>query len=299
VAFLDASFGEAAVIVLALVMLESVLSFDNAAILAALSRRLPLGEGRRRALNYGLAIAYVLRIAAILSAVWLIKYPAFLAVGGAYLVFLLIKHFSSYLRKEEHHEGHKTATGKPIFMRLGLTAFGATILQIGVVDLAFALDQVVTAVGITREYILIIIASTIGLIALRVLAPYISRLMDWLPSLEHIAYVAVGFVGVILLAESIGFTGGFHFVHHGEAGDHPLFIMPTPIKIGITLALFLVPIVVKLAFKWPKSTSHHATVEETIRESKHVPSVDALHHATKETKASKVKRPKAPKAPKH
>ncbi|MEA3137170.1 MAG: hypothetical protein QOJ26_917 [Thermoplasmata archaeon] len=297
-ALLDVPLGDAALIVLALVMLESVLSFDNAAILAALSRRLPLGEGRRRALNYGLAIAYVLRVAAILSAVWLIKYPAFLAIGGAYLIFLLIKHFSAFLGKGSAHEEHKVPKGRSVFMRMGLTAFGATILQIGVVDLAFALDQVVTAVGITREYILIIIASTIGLIALRVLAPYISRLMDWLPSLEHIAYVAVGFVGIILLLESVSFVGGFHFAHHGK-DDHPLFVMPTPIKIGITLSLFLVPIFVKLLFKWPKSTGpHHATLEESIREAERpTPSVDALRHATDEAKGGRVKRPKQPNAP--
>ncbi len=277
-----------AAIVATLVVLEAVLSFDNAAILAALSRRLPLGEGRRRALNYGLLIAYVLRVSAILSAVWLIRYPAFLAVGGAYLVFLLVKHFLGLVRKGDTHEHHIPTSTRPLLMRLGLTAFGATILQIGVVDLAFAMDQVVAAVGITRQYVLIIIAATIGLISLRLLAPYISRMMDWLPSLEHIAYVAVGFVGVLLLAESVGFHGGFHFVHHDDPGDEALFEMPKPIKVGITLGLFLVPVLLKLVFKWPKGGSAtHTVIEESMREADAPrPSVKALKKASREQDAS-------------
>lgn len=286
-----ASFGDAAITVLTLVLLEAVLSFDNAAILAALSRRLPIGEGRRRALNYGMAIAYVLRVSAILAAAWLIKYPAFLAIGGAYLVFLLLKHFSAFLGKGETHEAHKTPKGKPIFMRLGLTAFGAIILQIGVVDLAFAMDQVVAAVGITRNYWLIIAAATIGLLSLRILAPYISRLMDWLPNLEHIAYIAVGFVGILLILESVGLEGGVHFVHHDDPDAHPIFILAKPIKVGVTLGLFLIPILIKLVFKWPTSTHQHhiAQVEEDMREAaKPTPSVDALHHAIKEHHETKV-----------
>lgn len=281
---LGETFVTDASIVVTLVILEAVLSFDNAAILAALSRRLPMGEGRRRALNYGLGIAYVLRIGAILSAVWLIKYPAFLAVGGAYLVFLFAKHFIGKMGGKQGHEHHATTTGQPFLQRFGLSPFAAVIVQIGVVDLAFAMDQVVAAVGITRHYVLIIIAATIGLVSLRLLAPYISRLMDWLPSLEDIAYVAVGFVGVLLVAESIGFEGGFHFVHHDDAGDHPLFVIPKPLKIGITLGLFLIPVLLKLVFKWPKSAgAHHATLEESIREAgQPTPSVDALKQARQE-----------------
>jgi YkoY family integral membrane protein len=281
-AFLDTLATDVGIIV-TLVILEAVLSFDNAAILAALSRKLPLGEGRRRALNYGLAIAYVLRIGAILGAVILLRFPAFITLGGAYLVFLSAKHFIGKLRGgggEEHHLG----TGTP-FLQRWMSPFTAIIVQIGVVDLAFAMDQVVAAVGFTRTYYLIIIAAGIGLLALRLLAPYLSRLMDWLPSLEDIAYVAVGFVGVLLVLEDLPyFTLGpfaWHAVH---------VHLPNPVKVSITLSLFLIPIFVKLVFKWPKSTGpHHTTLEESLREAgSSTPSVQDLERAIAEAKGARV-----------
>ncbi len=228
-------------IILTLVVLEAVLSFDNAAILAALSRKLPLGQGRRRALNLGMTIAYGLRVCAILLAAFLLKYPAFLLVGGAYLIFLCVKHFLDMTKGKEGHDADGAGErAKGLLSRLGISPFSAVILQIGFVDLAFALDQVVAAVGFTRQVPLIIVAAGIGLLSLRLLAPYISRLMDWLPTLEHVAYVAVGFVGVLLVIEDVPFTD-FHYD------------MPKPIKVSITLTLFLVPILVKLVFKVPKS----------------------------------------------
>lgn len=288
-----------------LVILEAVLSFDNAAILAALSRRLPLGQGRRRALNYGLSIAYVLRIGAILGAVVLLRFPIFITIGGIYLVFLFLKHFLAKLGSDGQAHGHDSPASLPFLERFGLSAFAAIILQIGIVDLAFAMDQVVAAVAITRTYYLIIIAAGIGLLALRLLSPYLSRLMDWLPALEDIAYLAVGFVGVLLVLEDLpyftvhAFFHGSPFPRLSEFHWHAVHIhVAKTLKIGITLSLFVVPILVKLVFKWPKSHGpHHATIEESLREAdKPTPSVDALHRSTREHEETTVHEPLPPKA---
>jgi YkoY family integral membrane protein len=243
----------AGTIVLTLVVLEAVLSFDNAAILAVMSRRLPVGPQRRRALNYGLGIAYVLRVLAILSAFLLVKFPLFLTAGGAYLVFLFGKHFWGLLRHREHAHA---ARGGPAKGLLGLSPLATIVLQIGLVDLAFAMDQVIAAFGFTKEIWLIIIAATIGLVSLRVLAPFISRLMDWLPLLEHMAYVAVGFVGALLVLE--------HPVVAG-APPHGFTDLVDKVKIPVTLGLFAVPILVKLGFKVPRGHSRaHAQAEKAI-----------------------------------
>ena len=243
----------AATIILTLVLLEAVLSFDNAAILAVMSRRLPQGPQRRRALNYGLGIAYVLRVAAISSAFLLIRFPLFLTVGGAYLVFLFGKHFWGVLRHREHAHRAKAGPAKGL---LGLSPLATVVLQIGVVDLAFAMDQVIAAFGFTKEIWLIIIAATIGLVSLRLLAPVISRLMDWLPLLEHMAYVAVGFVGVLLVLE--------HPVV-APAPPHAVTAFVDAIKIPATLGLFAVPVLVKLLFNVPRSHPHaHARDEQAI-----------------------------------
>ncbi len=276
-------------IVATLFLLEAVLSFDNAAILAVMSRKLPVGPSRRKALNYGLLIAYGLRIAAILGAVLLASQTWFLTIGGAYLLFLFVKHFVGVLRREPHIRIPPPDKAPPKGF-LGLTPLQSVVVQIGLVDLAFALDQVVAAVAFTKnvdpvvflgfltyQQALIITAATAGLVSLRVLAPYISRLMDWLPLLEHMAFVAVGFVGAILVL------------------DHP-FVLPEdsfdaiahriePIQIPITLGLFVVPIFIKLVFKLPKShPGEHRSVEELLHQTEGQPSVQALNQATKEQK---------------
>lgn len=247
---MQTGFSDSLGIILTLVVLEAVLSFDNAAILAVMSRKLPNGGGRKRALNYGLGIAYVLRILAILVATTLANNTWFLAAGGLYLVFIFGKHFLNQIQRKRvghPHIEHMHAKGM-----WGMSALTVVILQIGLIDLAFALDQVVAAVSFTQESWLIIVAATLGLLSLRILAPVISRLMDWLPLLEHMAFVAVGFVGSLLLLE------------HPLFGFHPIHLLDPPVKITITLSLFVVPILVKAIFKVPRGGHSHAQTQRDL-----------------------------------
>lgn len=239
-AFTDVLLEDAA-IVLTLLLLEAVLSFDNAAILAAMVRKLPMKD-RKKALLYGLVGAYALRFAAILLASFLIANPFLKVVGGGYLIFIGVKHFYGMLRHKAHeHKEHEMHTD--LFTRMGIPALVAIIIQIELIDLAFAIDQVIVAVAFTPKIWLIVIASFVGILFLRLAAAMIARVMDWLPLLEHMAYVAVTYVGVkLVLLYPVGFVNDGHGVH-----------IPTPVSVGITLLLFVVPVVVKLAFGWPKS----------------------------------------------
>ncbi|MGB0653396.1 MAG: TerC family protein [Thermoplasmatota archaeon] len=236
-----ATLAQYAGVVLALLLLEAVLSFDNAAILAAMVRRLP-PEDRRKALLYGLVGAYTLRIAAILLAAVLLENQWLKFIGGGYLLFLGIKHFVNLARHkaEEHHE---VTFGGNLLTRMGIPMLWATVIQIELVDLAFALDQVLAAVAFVEGYPhpdriwLIVIASMIGILFLRLAAVFVVRVMDWLPLLEHMAYLAVTYVGVKLIL------------------THPMFHyhIPNVLSITVTLALFAVPVAIKLLFDWPKS----------------------------------------------
>ncbi len=238
---------EAFGIILALLMLEAVLSFDNAAILAAMVRRVPY-EQRKKALLYGLVGAYTLRIAAILLAAFLIKYQILKVLGGSYLIFLFIKHFYAFAR----HKGDMDAAhevGTPFLVRLGVPIFVATIIQIELIDLAFAIDQVIVAVGFTDVIGLIIIASMIGILFLRLAAAIMAQVMDWLPMLEHMAFVAVGFVGVKLVLLHSFFT---QFATHPDPA-HPGIHIPDAVSLTFTFGLFVIPVLAKLIFKWPPS----------------------------------------------
>lgn len=242
-----ALFAEYAGIVLALLLLEAVLSFDNAAILAAIVRRLPLKD-RRKALTYGLVGAYALRFAAILAATILLENPWLKLAGGAYLLYLAARHFYDLVRRRIHQ--HHMPKEDNWLTKLGVPFFWATIIQIELIDLAFAIDQVIVAVSFVDQphiprndgIILIVIASFTGILALRIAAVFMARIMDWLPLLEHMAYVAVGYVGLKLVIE---------YLANDLAGGH--VHIPNAFSLAVTFSLFVIPVIVKLVFNIPAS----------------------------------------------
>lgn len=214
-----------------LVLIEGVLSFDNAAILAAMVRKLPEDQ-RARALNYGLAGAYVFRVAAVLGAAFLIRYPLLRALGGAYLVYLAVKHLFF-----KPHEEHAEPT---LLARLGLSPFWALVGGLLLADMAFALDQVIVAVAFTEKIHLIVAASLVAIVVLRFSATYMGRLMEWFPQLEQLAYLAVGFVGLKLVGVEAAHAAGFES-----------FAVPKEITVAVTLSLLVVPVLGKLAWdRW-------------------------------------------------
>lgn len=85
-----------------LIVLEGLLSIDNALVLGMLAKRLPK-HMRARALSYGLIGAFVFRVIAILSASFLLQYTFIKLLGGAYLVFIALKH----LLLEQHEDGNE------------------------------------------------------------------------------------------------------------------------------------------------------------------------------------------------
>lgn len=213
-------------IILTLILLEGVLAFDNAAVLAAMVRKLPEAQ-RSRALLYGISGAYAFRVGAILGVVWIIRYPILKLLGGAYLVYLAIKHL--FFQPHEEHVEYS------LLERLGVPQFWSVVISIELADLAFALDQVLVAVAFTEEIVLIIVASLFAIAVLRFSAHHMTRLMDWFPPLERLAYVAVGLVGVKLVT-----TDFAHRLGYSE------FAVPKWLSIGVTLSLLVLPVIGKV-----------------------------------------------------
>ncbi len=214
-----------------LVALELVLSFDNAAILAALSNRLPR-EQRRKALLYGLLGAYVFRIVAIL--VFVIGFFTFewvKLVGAAYLIYLMVRHL---LERREGEAGEGRFSRVPTIA--GLSAFWSTVVYIEGADIAFALDQILVAVALAGEsrVFVVIAASLIAIVFLRISAFYIGRVMEWFPPLETLAYIAVGWVGVkMLMAFEFSFAPWMHYE------------VPAQVSVVVTFSLIVIPPLVK------------------------------------------------------
>lgn len=177
---------ETALVLIILVTLEAVLSADNAIALAAIAQGLKDPKLQQRALNFGLVVAYVLRIGLIIAATWIKDFWQFELLGAAYLLWLVFQYFTSDNTEQKHHG--------PRFNSLW-----QAIPMIAFTDLAFSLDSVTTAIAVSQETWLILTGATIGIIALRFLAGLFIRWLDEFVHLEDAGYITVGLVGLRLL----------------------------------------------------------------------------------------------------
>ncbi len=179
---------ETYLILLVLILLEAVLSADNAIALAAIARSIKDPQKQRQALDIGLIGAYILRIALILAATWVIKYWQFELLGAIYLLWLVVNYF--FLADEDDSDGNHS---------LGLKSLWQVIPTIAITDLAFSLDSVTSAIAITEDTWLIIAGGTIGIIVLRFLAGLFIKWLQEYTYLEDAGFITVGFVGLRLL----------------------------------------------------------------------------------------------------
>lgn len=183
-------------ILLALVALETVLSADNAVALAAFVQPMQDPNQQRQALNWGLAVAFVLRISLLFTATWVMQFWQFEFVGALYLLWLAGKYFWEQFRKaEEMSEMERSLEAAPKFWRV--------IALIALTDLAFSLDSVTTAVALSDRLWLVVTGCTIGVIALRFLAGLFVRWLEQFTYLQDAAYLTVLGVGLRLLCKAV------------------------------------------------------------------------------------------------
>lgn len=180
-------------VISALIVLEGLLSADNALVLAIMVRHLK-AEEQKKALLYGLGGAFVLRtlviaLAAVISQMWWVQ-----ALGALYLIYLPVKHFTEH-RKATSGAGKERK-------RAG---FWMTVLQVEIMDIAFALDSVLAGIAMVNtaknpdKLWVVIAGGVIGLVILRFAAGAFLRILRQYPLLDHVAYLLVGWAGIKML----------------------------------------------------------------------------------------------------
>jgi tellurite resistance protein TerC len=185
-----AELGEAFPVIVSLIIIEGLLSVDNALAIAAMARHLPENQ-QKLALRWGIIGAYGFRGLCMAFAAWIIENP-WLKIGGAvYLVYLMCKHFAD--AEEEENEG-----GGDGLAEKGLIA---TIISIEFMDLSLSVDNVVAAVAMSPKLWVVCTGVFIGILALRFVAGACLKLIEKFPILEETAFLLIGYVGFILVYE--------------------------------------------------------------------------------------------------
>ncbi len=189
-------WGEIFALLPVLVLLELILSADNAVALAAIARSSRQPEQERLALNLGIGMALLLRIALIVVAQWVLQNTWVQLFAAAYLVWLVVDHFKS---RSDDSASALDADGSDRSER----PFLKTVVLLAFTDLAFSIDSVAAAVAISDQILLISAGAFIGIVALRFTSALFIRWLDLYPRLETAGFLAVAFVAFRLIVHVI------------------------------------------------------------------------------------------------
>jgi YkoY family integral membrane protein len=223
-------------LILVVIILEVILSFDNAAVLATMVKELPKDQ-QPKALKYGIIGAYVFRGLALIAVESILEFWWLKPIGGAYLLYMAIKHFSNKSVQQEIEE-EVQETKRSLIYRSTVGVFGvfwSTVLAVEFMDIVFSIDNIFAVVAFSENIVLIIIGVFVGILAMRFVAKYFVVLMERYPSLEKAAFVVIGLLGIKLCLSMV--VHYFPQMKWLESEQFDMFVS------ALTLVIFAVPLV--------------------------------------------------------
>ena len=194
-----------------LTLLEVILGIDNLVFIAIVSNRLPEAK-QQTARRIGLALALLGRFSLLLMIMWIVLLKAplfsiaskhfsgkdiFMFLGG---IFLLVK-----ATMEIHQEFEPSDTQSEIKKRKPI-GFVSAIIQIFIFDIIFSLDSILTAVGLTQQLWIMMIAITIAVIIMLIASAPLSVFIHKHPSIKMLALSFLLLIGVVLVADAFGYA---------------------------------------------------------------------------------------------
>ncbi|MBN8829306.1 MAG: TerC family protein [Sphingomonadales bacterium] len=193
-----------------LVAMEVVLGVDNLIFISVLSNKLP-EETRVKARRIGISLALVMRLMLLASIAWIVQltepiFEAFgqpfswrdliLVAGGLFLVWKATK--------EIHHTIDPKPNDDMFTAHAASVGFGAAIGQIILLDLVFSIDSIITAVGMTDNIAIMVIAVIVAVAAMMFAATPLADFIERNPTVVMLALSFLMLIGTTLIAEGFG-----------------------------------------------------------------------------------------------
>jgi YkoY family integral membrane protein len=206
-----------------LVLLEGVLSIDNALVLGLLAKQLPK-DLQRRALTYGMIGAVAFRLIAVGIAAFVLQWRIVKLIGGAYLIWIAAKHFLWGTKRKTD----VVAKARPNFW--------STVAVIELTDVAFAIDSILAAIalvgsapkehqGLHPKLWIVLAGGIVGLMLMRFAAIIFIRLLERFPNFETSAYLLVIVIGAKLLVDwAANSQGEPHRVDFQDPGNAAFWV---------------------------------------------------------------------------
>jgi len=200
---------------LTLAALEIILGIDNIIFISVLANRLPV-EIRESVRRFGLMFALVTRVLLLLSLSWVMGLTEtlftlfkqeisgrdlILFFGGLFLLWKASKEIYLEVEAEEETEQEVNASDKNSKSMEAL--FWSSVIQIGILDIVFSLDSVITAVGLVDEISIMVAAVLVAVLIMLIAAKPIGDFVHRHPSIKVLALSFLTIVGLVLIAESL------------------------------------------------------------------------------------------------
>lgn len=179
-----------------LVVLEGLLSADNALVLAVMVKHLPKRQ-QRKALFYGIVGAYLFRFIAIGLGTVLIKIWYVKVIGALYLLWLSFQFFFTGGK-----EGRDDAKMKKKTASMG---FWRTVFAVEMMDVAFSMDSVLAAFGVSEKIWVLYLGGILGVMMMRGVAQIFLVLINRYPELETTAYILITIIGAKMMGSAFGY----------------------------------------------------------------------------------------------
>lgn len=194
---------------MALILLEIVLGIDNLVFIAVLAEKLPPSQ-RDKARVLGLSLALLMRLGLLFSIAWLVTLtqPLFTVAGhpvsGRDLILLAGGLFLLYKATTELHG---RLEGRPEHMNTSVVyaSFSVVVTQIVVLDAVFSIDSVITAIGMTDELGVMMIAMIVAMVIMLISSKWLTRFVSEHPTLIILCLSFLLMIGFSLVAEGLGF----------------------------------------------------------------------------------------------
>jgi YkoY family integral membrane protein len=183
-----------------LVLLEGLLSADNAMVLAVLVLGLPKNR-QKQALRYGIFGAFAFRSIALLFGLYMMNVALVKLAGALYLLYLPFRHFFD---ERETEEGRLVPKARAW---LGLSPFWATVVKVELTDIVFAVDSIVVAVAMSQKTWVVLSGGILGIIAMRLVIGQLLAIVERYPILVDGAFVIIAWVGARLLLQYLHQAG--------------------------------------------------------------------------------------------
>ena len=193
-----------------LVVMEVVLGIDNLIFISILTNKLPEHQ-RSRARRIGIGLAVILRLGLLASVAFIVRLtqPLFAVFGQAFswrdLILMAGGLFLIWKATTEIHD-HVAGESEPVPTPAGVA--GTTMLgvigQILLLDLVFSLDSIITAVGMTNDIPIMVVAVLVAVGLMLAAADPLARFIGDNPTIVMLALGFLLMIGATLLADGVG-----------------------------------------------------------------------------------------------